>query len=148
SEESPRTMSSHGSHRHNADNRGIQEADASAQDVDVAGRTSRGGPADVEGCRRRRVHRAPVPQPETAQAAAPARAANTCVAGVVVQDADDVRALAAVCTAVKSAPDVREQRVAAIKIRVQRGTYAVPAGVLARTLLARATPSSDSRFTS
>lgn len=47
----------------------------------------------------------------------------------------DARSLAAARDAVQSAPDVREQKVAAIKQRVDDGTYTVPAQVLARKLL-------------
>ena len=47
----------------------------------------------------------------------------------------DARSLAAARDTVKSAPDVREQKVADIKQRVDTGTYQVPARVLARKML-------------
>src|ERR1700737_2947390 len=42
---------------------------------------------------------------------------------------DDARALAAARDAVKNAPDVREQKVDALKQQVSDGTYNVPASV-------------------
>lgn len=48
---------------------------------------------------------------------------------------DSARSLAAARDAVQNAPDVREQKVADIKQRVQDGTYSVPSRVLARNLL-------------
>ena len=48
----------------------------------------------------------------------------------------NARSLAAAREAVKAAPDVREDKVAAIKQRVSDGTYNVPAHVLARKMLA------------
>ena len=48
---------------------------------------------------------------------------------------DDARSLASARKAVQDTPDVRDQKVADIKQRVQDGTYHVPARVLARNLL-------------
>jgi negative regulator of flagellin synthesis FlgM len=48
---------------------------------------------------------------------------------------DDARSLAAARDAVRSAPDVRHEKVAAIKQQVDSGTYQVAAHVLARNLL-------------
>ena len=47
----------------------------------------------------------------------------------------NARQVAAARDAVQNAPDVREQKVAEIKQRVEDGTYSVPAHVLARKLL-------------
>jgi negative regulator of flagellin synthesis FlgM len=47
----------------------------------------------------------------------------------------DARSLSAARDAVQSAPDVRAEKVDAIKQRVEDGTYSVPASVLARKLL-------------
>ena len=47
----------------------------------------------------------------------------------------NARSVAAARDAVQNAPDVREQKVAEIKQRVEDGTYSVPAHVLARKLL-------------
>ena len=55
----------------------------------------------------------------------------------------DARSLQAAREAVQNTPDVREQKVAAIKQRVDDGTYFVPASALARTII-DATPSSTS----
>jgi negative regulator of flagellin synthesis FlgM len=48
---------------------------------------------------------------------------------------DDAKSLAAAQHAVQAAPDVRDQKVEAIKQRVQDGTYSVPSRVLARKIL-------------
>jgi negative regulator of flagellin synthesis FlgM len=48
---------------------------------------------------------------------------------------DNARSLAAARDAVKSAPDVREAKVADIKQRVDTGTYEVSARVLARKIV-------------
>ena len=48
---------------------------------------------------------------------------------------DSARSLSAAREAVKSAPDVREQKVAEIKQHLSDGTYSVPAKVLARKML-------------
>jgi negative regulator of flagellin synthesis FlgM len=48
---------------------------------------------------------------------------------------DDAKSLAAARQAVESAPDVRDQKVAAIKQRVEDGTYSVPSRVLAQKML-------------
>ena len=48
---------------------------------------------------------------------------------------DEARALAAARDTVAAAPDVREDKVSAIKQRVEDGTYSVPSNVLARKLL-------------
>jgi negative regulator of flagellin synthesis FlgM len=48
---------------------------------------------------------------------------------------DSARSLASARQAVQDAPDVRDQKVADIKQRVQDGTYDVPSRVLARKLL-------------
>ena len=47
----------------------------------------------------------------------------------------NARSLAAAREAVQSAPDVREQKVAEIKQRVDDGTYFVPSSVLARNIV-------------
>jgi negative regulator of flagellin synthesis FlgM len=47
----------------------------------------------------------------------------------------DARSLQAAREAVQRTPDVREQKVAAIKQRVDDGTYFVPASTLARTIV-------------
>ena len=61
----------------------------------------------------------------------------------------DARSLQAAREAVQSTPDVREQKVAAIKQRVDDGTYFVPASALARTIIdAASTTSSSSSTTS
>jgi negative regulator of flagellin synthesis FlgM len=49
---------------------------------------------------------------------------------------DDARSLAAARQAVQGAPDLREQKVADIKQRVDDGTYTVSSRVLARNILA------------
>jgi negative regulator of flagellin synthesis FlgM len=49
---------------------------------------------------------------------------------------DNARTLATARAAVQQAPDVRDAKVAAIKQRVEDGTYNVPAHVLAGKLLA------------
>jgi negative regulator of flagellin synthesis FlgM len=48
---------------------------------------------------------------------------------------DYARSLAAAREAVQNAPDVRGEKVAEIKQRVEDGTYTVPAHVLARKLI-------------
>jgi negative regulator of flagellin synthesis FlgM len=48
---------------------------------------------------------------------------------------DDARSLSAAREAVQAAPDVREQKIAAIKQRVEDGTYTVPSHVLALKIL-------------
>jgi negative regulator of flagellin synthesis FlgM len=48
---------------------------------------------------------------------------------------DNARSLAAARDAVKAAPDVRDDKVAAIKQQVSDGTYSVAAQVLARKML-------------
>ena len=47
----------------------------------------------------------------------------------------NARSLVAAREAVNAAPDVREDKVAAIKQRISDGTYSVPAHVLARKML-------------
>jgi negative regulator of flagellin synthesis FlgM len=49
---------------------------------------------------------------------------------------DDARSLSAARQAAQAAPDVREHKVAAIKQRVEDGTYTVSSRVLARNILA------------
>ena len=48
---------------------------------------------------------------------------------------DSARSLASAQDAVRSAPDIREQKVAAIKQQVESGTYQVSARVLARKMV-------------
>ncbi len=48
---------------------------------------------------------------------------------------DSARSLAAARQAVQDAPDVRHEKVAAIKQQVDTGTYSVPASVLARKMV-------------
>ena len=48
---------------------------------------------------------------------------------------DSARSLASARDAVQNTPDVRDQKVADIKQRVQDGTYDVPSNVLARKML-------------
>jgi negative regulator of flagellin synthesis FlgM len=48
---------------------------------------------------------------------------------------DDARSLAAARQVVQAAPDLREQKVADIKQRVEDGTYSVASRVLARNIL-------------
>ena len=61
--------------------------------------------------------------------------------GQAAQSADsvslsaDARSLASAREAVQASPDVREQKVADIKQRVDSGTYEVPARVLARNIV-------------
>jgi negative regulator of flagellin synthesis FlgM len=65
------------------------------------------------------------------QPAAPAARSQ----GVEVSLSDDARSLAAARDAVANASDVREEKVAEIKKRVEDGTYNVPSSVLARKLI-------------
>jgi flagellar biosynthesis anti-sigma factor FlgM len=62
------------------------------------------------------------------------KAAGQSRADSVVLSAD-ARSLAAARDAVQHAPDVRAEKVDAIKQRITDGTYHVPANVLARKLL-------------
>jgi negative regulator of flagellin synthesis FlgM len=48
---------------------------------------------------------------------------------------DEARSLAAARQAVASAPEVREERIAAIRQRIQDGTYVVSSELLARGML-------------
>jgi negative regulator of flagellin synthesis FlgM len=48
---------------------------------------------------------------------------------------DSARSLAAARDAVRNAPDVREEKVAAIRDLVSQGTYSVPASELAQNML-------------
>ena len=59
----------------------------------------------------------------------------------------DARSLQAAREAVQSTPDVREQKVAAIKQSVQDGTYFVPASTLARNIVDAAAPSTSNTTT-
>jgi negative regulator of flagellin synthesis FlgM len=60
----------------------------------------------------------------------------------------DARSLQAAREAVQSTPDVREQKVAAIKQSVQDGTYFVPASTLARNIIDAAASSTSNTNTS
>jgi negative regulator of flagellin synthesis FlgM len=86
--------------------------------------------------------RAYVQQAEGNRAPAPTRpekADTSSARGAGRQDSvslsDNARALASAREAVQHAPDVREQKVAAIKQRVEDGTYSVPSHMLARKML-------------
>src|SRR4051794_8731072 len=70
-----------------------------------------------------------------AQQAARAQQRGTARAADEVSLSDGARSLAAAQETVKSAPDVREQKVAAIKQQIETGTYQVSAHVLARKMV-------------
>ena len=54
-----------------------------------------------------------------------------------VSVSDEARALASARDVVAQVPDVRAEKVAAVKQRVEDGTYSVPASVLARNILSQ-----------
>lgn len=84
------------------------------------------------------VSRAYVQNTDSTQASAPAARRQHAAQRQntdSVSLSDNARSLAAAREAVQNATDVREQKVADIKQRVQDGTYSVPTRVLARKIL-------------
>jgi negative regulator of flagellin synthesis FlgM len=87
------------------------------------------------------VSRTYVQNTDATQGAAPARPHRGHHHAQASQQADSVnlsdgaKSLASARQAVQDSPDVREQKVADIKQRVQDGTYSVPSRVLARKML-------------
>jgi negative regulator of flagellin synthesis FlgM len=70
-----------------------------------------------------------------AQQGARAQQRGTARAADEVTLSDGARSLAAAQEAVKSAPDIRDEKVAAIKQQIETGTYQVSAHVLARKMV-------------
>ena len=81
-------------------------------------------------------HSAEIEKSAAAKAAEPTRATRRAQAPRdEVSLSSEARSLAAARDSVAAASDVREDKVSAIKQRVEDGTYSVPSNVLARKLL-------------
>jgi negative regulator of flagellin synthesis FlgM len=83
----------------------------------------------------RRAHPAPSITTGSPPAPPPPPAAPPAVPTDSLTISDEARSLAVTRQAVESAPDVRAERVAALKQALANGTYDVPAESLARAIL-------------